>query len=81
MVDSSSNKKTLIPFSDIQHYLEEHEDLIVSYVKLEKRGAISREELQVKFAQSLLRMQESISNLLEKSNNQDQLDEIKVKDL
>ncbi len=69
MVDSSSNK---IPFVDIQNYVEEHDDLITSLIKFEKRGLISIDELEVKFAKSLMKIQESISNIFKKNNIQEQ---------
>ena len=39
MVDSSRLK---VPFEDLQKYLEKHDILITSFVKLEKEGAMTK---------------------------------------
>ena len=65
MVDSSKPK---IPFADIQAYLEEHEDLILNLIKFEKKGLITRDELEVKLPQSLIKIQECMTSIFKKNN-------------
>ena len=65
MVDST---KVKIPFSDIQVYLEKHEDLILGLIKFEKNGLMSRAELEEKLPQALMKIHECITSIFKKNN-------------
>ena len=53
MVDSSRLK---VPFDDLQKYLEMHDLLISSFVKLEKIGALTKGDVEEKLPISLLKL-------------------------
>ena len=53
MVDSSRLK---VPFDDLQKYLEMHDVLITSFVKLEKMGAMAKGDIEDRLPNSLLKL-------------------------
>jgi hypothetical protein len=61
MVDSSRFK---VPFDDLQKYLEKHDILITSFVKLEKAGAITRADVEERLPNSLLKLHECLTEIL-----------------
>ena len=61
MVDSSRFK---VPFDDLQKYLEKHDILITSFVKLEKAGAITRAVVEENLPKSLLKLNECLTEIL-----------------
>jgi hypothetical protein len=61
MVDSSRLK---VPFDDLLKYLEKHDTLITSYVKLEKIGAITKSEVEEKLPNLLLKLHQGLTEIL-----------------
>lgn len=60
-----------IPLKDIKLYLEEHykqEDFILSLIKLENAGLVSRTELEVLLHKTLLNIQKNITSVFKKNN-------------
>ncbi len=60
MVDSSELK---VPYDDLQKYLKMHDTYIVSYLKQEEGGAITRAKLEKKLSKSILKLQECLTEI------------------
>jgi hypothetical protein len=53
-----------IPLADVEKYNEEYDEIVISLIKLEKRGMINRQELEQKLVPSVIKAQKSLTNLL-----------------
>ena len=56
-----------IPLADMEKCNEEYDDLILGLIKFEKRGLIKRQELEEKLIPAVVKVQESLTNLLIKN--------------
>jgi hypothetical protein len=61
MVDSLRLK---VPFDDLQKYLERHDILITSFVKIEKAGFITRAEVEEKLPYFFLKVHACLTKIL-----------------
>ena len=53
-----------IPLAEVEKYNEEYDEIVISLIKLEKRGMINRQELEQKLVPSVIKAHESLTNLL-----------------
>jgi len=53
-----------IPLAEVEKYNEEYDEIVINLIKLEKRGMINRQELEQKLVPSVIKAQESLTNLL-----------------
>jgi hypothetical protein len=56
-----------VPFDDLQKYLEKHDVLIGSFVKLEKAGGMTKVEVEEKLPNSLLKLHECLTEILKEN--------------
>jgi hypothetical protein len=59
-----------IPLAEVEKYNEEYDEIVISLIKLEKRGMINRQELEQKLVPSVIKAQESLTNLLARNGIQ-----------
>ena len=53
-----------IPLAELEKFNEEYDDLVLRLIRFEKRGMINRQELEQKLIPSVIKAQESLTNLL-----------------
>ncbi len=53
-----------IPLAEVEKYNEEYDDLVLGLIRFEKRGMINRQKLEQKLIPSIIKVHESLTNLL-----------------